>query len=287
MVIAADRLLSKITGRLSPVYGLVEARSISAYLLEGAFDVSTTDIASKKLLSLSEVKKQSLERMLKRLEDQEPIQHVIGYGWFYGRKFIVNREVLIPRPETEELVQWIVQSHKGGGAKKLLDIGTGTGCIPVTIKLEAPALDCEGWDISEKALEVAAKNAAQLESVVTFKKKDIIQEVIPADAFDIVVSNPPYVRNSEKSQMSRNVLDYDPGLALFVPDEDPLIFYRAIAGQAISALKNGGWLYFEINEAFGAEMANLLKNCGFTQVELKKDLNDKDRMIRGRKTQAL
>lgn len=287
LVIAADQLLSEITGRLTPVYGQMEAKSIGTYLLEGVFDVSTTDVANKKFLSISGIKKQSLERMLKRLEDQEPVQHVVGYGWFYGRKFIVNREVLIPRPETEELVQWVVQSHKEKEVKKLLDIGTGTGCIPITIKLEAPVFNCEGWDISEKALEVAAENAAQLKSVVAFQKKDIMRQAISADAFDIVVSNPPYVRNSEKSQMSRNVLDYDPGLALFVPDEDPLIFYRAIAGKAITALKNGGWLYFEINEAFGTEMAKLLKNCGFTQVELKKDLHGKDRMIRGRKTQAL
>ena len=287
MVIAADQLLNKITSRLTPLYGQMEAKSIGSYLLEGVFDVSTTDIASKKILGLTEVKKQTLEQMLKRLEREEPVQHVVGYGWFYGRKFAVNRDVLIPRPETEELVEWVVQSHKEGGTKKLLDIGTGTGCIPITIKLEAPALDCEGWDISEKALEMAVKNAVQLKSLVAFKKKDIMREALPENSFDIVVSNPPYVRNSEKTQMSRNVLDYDPGLALFVTDEDPLIFYRRIAGLAIAALKSEGWIYFEINDAFGAELAALLKNFGFTQVELKKDLNDKDRMVRGRKTQAL
>ncbi|MEQ8811918.1 MAG: peptide chain release factor N(5)-glutamine methyltransferase, partial [Imperialibacter sp.] len=236
---------------------------------------------AKKPLELSGNDLYVLEEAVKRLKNEEPVQHVVGYGWFYGRKFFVNKDVLVPRPETEELVHWIVNSHKKPAETNLLDIGSGSGCIPITISLEAPNIQCEGWDISEAALKTASENATKLEANVLFKHVNILEATIVNKAFDVIVSNPPYVRDSEKTLMSKNVLDYDPALALFVDDDDPLIFYRKIAGLARTGLKNGGWLYFEINEAFGKEMKDLLDSLSYSHIELRQDINGKDRMIRG------
>jgi release factor glutamine methyltransferase len=266
------------------LYGANEAQSITDYLLEGLLGLTGSDRLNRKPLVLSSAQKKSIETAIVRLNDEEPIQHVVGYGWFYGRQFEVNRDVLIPRPETEELVHWIVSSHKLKAQPRLVDIGTGTGCIPITIALEAPDFQCEGWDISEPALEIAHKNARQLGAEVSFRQIDILQDSVEEMSFDIIVSNPPYVRLSEKALMSRNVLEFDPHLALFVTDEDPLIFYRRIATLALTGLQKGGWLYFEINEAFGTQMTQLLESIGYVQVELRQDLNGKDRMIRGKRS---
>jgi release factor glutamine methyltransferase len=281
-ITSADKLFTEVANQLIPIFGANEAQSIADYLLEGVLGIAAGDRLAKKQLELSDDDRATLEEAVKRLKNEEPVQHVVGYGWFYGRKFYVNKNVLIPRPETEELVHWIVNSHKNGSALNLLDIGTGSGCIPVTISLEAPSLQCEGWDISEAALEIARENAIKLEAIVHFKQVNILEATIEGEAFDVIVSNPPYVRDSEKTLMSKNVLDYDPDLALFVGDDDPLIFYRRIAGLARTGLKNGGWLYFEINEAFGTEVKDLLGSLGYSQIELRQDINGKDRMIRGR-----
>jgi release factor glutamine methyltransferase len=281
-ITSADKLFTEVANQLIPIFGANEAQSIADYLLEGTLGLTAKERLAKKPLELSVNNLAMLDEAVTRLKNEEPVQHVVGYGWFYGRKFYVNKNVLIPRPETEELVHWIVNSHKNGSALNLLDIGTGSGCIPVTISLEAPSLQCEGWDISEAALEIARENAIKLEANVHFKQVNILEATIEGEAFDVIVSNPPYVRDSEKTLMSKNVLNYDPAGALFVGDDDPLIFYRRIAGLARTGLKNGGWLYFEINEAFGTEMKDLLGSLGYSQIELRQDINGKDRMIRGR-----
>jgi release factor glutamine methyltransferase len=281
-ITSADKLFTEVANQLILIYGANEAQSIADYLLEGMLAITAGDRLAKKQLELSDDYLATLEEAVKRLKNEEPVQHVVGYGWFYGRKFYVNKNVLIPRPETEELVHWIVNSHKNGSALNLLDIGTGSGCIPVTISLEAPSLQCEGWDISESALEIARENAIKLEANVHFKQVNILEATIEGEAFDVIVSNPPYVRDSEKTLMSKNVLDYDPDLALFVGDNNPLIFYKRIAALAKTGLKKEGWLYFEINEAFGTEMKDLLGSLGYSQIEFRQDINGKDRMIRGR-----
>ncbi|MEQ9373617.1 MAG: peptide chain release factor N(5)-glutamine methyltransferase [Imperialibacter sp.] len=281
-ITSADKLFTEVANQLILIYGANEAQSITDYLLEGTLAVTAKERLAKKPLELSDFDLDVLEEAVKRLKNEEPVQHVVGYGWFYGRKFQVNKEVLIPRPETEELVHWIVNSHEKPDRAKLLDIGTGSGCIPISAKLEMPTFQCEGWDVSEPALAVARKNASKLGAEIQFKHANILEAMIDKGAFNIIVSNPPYVRHSEKPLMGKNVLAFDPSLALFVGDDDPLIFYRKIAGLARTGLKNGGWLYFEINEAFGKEMKDLLDSLSYSNIELRQDINGKDRMIRGR-----
>jgi release factor glutamine methyltransferase len=282
-ITSADKLFADVANQLMLTYGANEAQSMADYLLEGVLDVTARERLAKKPLKLSGDEQAILEEAVSRLKNEEPVQHVLGFGWFYGRKFLVSTDVLIPRPETEELVHWIVTAHPKMDKPSLLDIGTGSGCIPISIKLEGPHFECEGWDVSEPALAIARKNAMLLDADVRFKQVDILKSPIDEEAFNIIVSNPPYVRNSEKAWMHRNVLAFDPGLALFVSDDDPLIFYKRIAELALIGLKKNGWIYFEINEAFGAEMKSLLESLDYSQVELRQDINGKDRMIRGQK----
>lgn len=213
-----------------------------------------------------------------RLKSGEPIQHILGKAPFYGRDFRVTPDTLIPRNETEELVHWILKDNRLANLK-VLDIGTGSGCIPITLALEMDAAQVFGVDISESALKVARANAKALHAEVSFSRCDILNEKLAFSDLDIVVSNPPYVLNSDKSKMHSNVLDHEPGIALFVPDENPLLFYRAIADQAKKMLKHGGKLYVEIHENFGDEVVHCLENLGYSDVILKHDLNGKSRMV--------
>jgi release factor glutamine methyltransferase len=197
-------------------------------------------------------------------------------------KLYVNEQVLIPRPETEELVEWIAQTNKGKAHLRVLDIGTGSGCIPLALYQQLQQPEIHAIDISSGALEVARQNAATQQATIHFHQADILDNanwhVLPV--FDCIVSNPPYITLSEKQEMQENVLAHEPHLALFVPDEDPLRFYRAIASFALQHLAPGGQLYFEINEAWGKETAELLTGKGFTNIELKQDLQGKDRMLK-------
>lgn len=217
---------------------------------------------------------------LDRLSRQEPWQHVLGYAWFFGRKFLVSPDVLIPRPETEELVDLILKSKQG--PCRLLDIGTGSGCIPVTIQLERPHWHISALDISSKALEIARQNAAQFDLPINFMAMDILSD-LPQGSWDVIVSNPPYVKQKEAELMEANVLDYEPHLALFVPDHDPLFFYRRIADIASQVLVPGGLLFFEINEFHGQEMYALLAEYDFLEISLMQDMQGKDRMMRALK----
>ncbi len=219
----------------------------------------------------------ALKQDFEKLKAGEPIQYILGRGPFYGREFLVNEHTLIPRNETEELVHLIIKENPQSGLK-ILDIGTGTGCIPISLDLEMKSPEVYGIDISEKALELAQKNGELLKSNVSFLKCDILNEMPNVGELDILVSNPPYVPDGEKSEMHRNVLDFEPELALFVPDEDPVLFYRVIAEKGKLLLKPGGKLYFEIHERFGSEVAELLTSLGYQDVKLVRDLNGKERI---------
>ena len=224
------------------------------------------------------------EKALLRLKNQEPIQYILGTTEFYGLTFKVNEHTLIPRPETEELVDWVLSNlHDQDRVLDILDIGTGSGCIAISLAKNIPTARVSGIDISEKTLEVAQENAVKNQVLVSFCKKDILETTALKNKYDVMVSNPPYVRQLEKKAMNANVLDYEPGLALFVPNEDPLLFYRKIAQLALVSLQTRGWLYFEINEYLSKEMDVLLKDIGFANIEIKKDFREVPRMIKCQK----
>ena len=224
------------------------------------------------------------EKALLRLKKQEPIQYILGTTEFYGLTFKVNKHTLIPRPETEELVDWVLSNlHDQDSMLDILDIGTGSGCIAISLAKNIPTAIVSGLDISEKALEVAQENAVKNQVLVSFCQKDILRTTSLEKKYDVIVSNPPYVRQLEKKAMNPNVLDYEPGVALFVPNEDPLLFYRKIAQLAMVSLQTRGWLYFEINEYLSKEMDVLLKDIGFANIEIKKDFREVPRMIKCQK----
>ena len=224
------------------------------------------------------------EKALLRLKKQEPIQYILGTTEFYGLTFKVNKHTLIPRPETEELVDWVLSNlHDQDSVLDIIDIGTGSGCIAISLAKNIPTAKVSGLDISEKALEVAQENAVKNQVLVSFCKKDILETTALKNKYDVMVSNPPYVRQLEKKAMNANVLDYEPGVALFVPNEDPLLFYRKIAQLAMVSLQTRGWLYFEINEYLSKEMDVLLKEIGFANIEIKKDFREVPRMIKCQK----
>ncbi|MFZ4543890.1 MAG: peptide chain release factor N(5)-glutamine methyltransferase [Saprospiraceae bacterium] len=247
-------------------------------------DVFKCKIDDKKILS---EENESLLLIIKtRLLNHEPVQYIIGEADFYGLKFEVDPSVLIPRQETEELVHWIIETCKSEALNNpaILDIGTGSGCIPITLKKKISKCIATGWDISEEALELADINAVKNQVEVTFAQQDILKiNTINSTNYDIIVSNPPYIPYSEKKLMKENVLQYEPELALFVSDNDALIFYRNIIKFAQSALSQGGFLFFECNEYTAVKVMQLLNNAIFSEVLLRKDLSGKDRMIRAKK----
>lgn len=255
-----------------------EAKAIVRMLLEDGFNMSWTDVICGKVSELSREEALSLEEFMQRLEKGEPIQYVLGKAFFKGRPFAVAPGVLIPRPETAELCQWIEEENSNG---KVLDVGTGSGCIAITIALDVASSDVTAWDISDDALLIAAENAKQLGAKVNFVKQDALN-VNDAEncRWNVIVSNPPYIIEDEKKEMEHNVLDYEPELALFVPSDDALLFYRAIAEYGTRTLTEGGKLYFEINPLFAEEMKGMLEKMNYKQIEFKKDQFGKERMVR-------
>ncbi|WP_341481590.1 peptide chain release factor N(5)-glutamine methyltransferase [Christiangramia lutea] len=238
------------------------------------------DVAMNPEIEISESQLARFQKAILRLKDHEPVQYITGKSEFYGREFLVNKNVLIPRPETEELVDWIISDHKKANHKlRILDIGTGSGCIPVTLALELSGSKVTSIDISDEAIIQASRNAELNNSKVNFLKKDILAENSLDSEFDIIVSNPPYVRDLEKKEMQRNVLDFEPEAALYVRDENALIFYEKISSLAGTALKDKGVLYFEINQFLAEETKNLVENFGF-EAELKKDIFGNYRMLK-------
>jgi release factor glutamine methyltransferase len=272
-----SELVKKLSSQLE-IYDAQEAESLINWLLEYHLGLRRVD-----MIHFSEEKDlpEKLFEDLNRLKAGEPIQYVLGKAPFYGYEFLVNSSTLIPRNETEELVHLILKENKSPGLK-ILDIGTGTGCIPISLALELDQANVYGLDISEEALEVAHTNAKLLHAAVTFLRCDILKALPLVDELDILVSNPPYIPEKGKSEMHRNVLDFEPGLALFVSDEDPLLFYKVISDQGKRLLKAGGKIYFEIHEDFGNEVTSLLDKLGYTEIRLLKDLNGKDRIVVGK-----
>lgn len=276
----------QIVNRISDIYDEREASSIVKMLLEESFGLSFVDVCLGALDRLSDEEKESLEAQIVQLEKGEPVQYVIGHADFYGRKFAVEPGVLIPRPETEELVSWIKEESKDirgnrNGKKYLLDVGCGSGCISVSLALDLPDVDVSAWDISDTALRVTKKNAKALGASVDIYMQDALNAPDgDRDLWNVIVSNPPYICAKEAKEIEKNVLEHEPHEALFVPDADPLLFYRAIAEYGTHALCRGGRLYFEINRAYGKETVDMLKALGYSEIELRKDAFGNDRVVR-------
>jgi len=293
---------------LLSIYDLGEAESFFYLILEEKQQLKRIDLALNPDLTFSNAEIQLWNSILEQLQKEIPIQYLLGKTSFYGLDFEVNENVLIPRPETEELVEWIIQSQKvevrsgklemGSGklgeeqsAKlereqqirkiNILDIGTGSGCIAIALSKNLPNAEVFAVDVSEKALATAEKNAIINEVNVTFLKKNILETDDLEQQFDLIVSNPPYVRELEKKEIKKNVLDNEPHLALFVDDNDALVFYRKIAELAQKNLSPKGQLFFEINQYLGKEMMELLEKMNFQNIELRQDIYGNDRMIRG------
>ena len=262
-----------------------EIESFFFILTEYLHNLKRVDVALNPDFELSEEAVEKWNAILAELQQEKPIQYITEEAWFYGLRFEVNENTLIPRPETEELVEWIIESQKSkvqSQKLEILDIGTGSGCIPVSLKVNLPQANVSAIDISEKALEVAKRNAAINKVEINFIQANILEVEdlfqFPSP-YNIIVSNPPYVRVLEKQEIKKNVLDYEPHLALFVEDNDALLFYRKIAQLALKNLAPNGLLFFEINQYLGKETVALLENLGFKNIELRKDIYGNDRMI--------
>tara|TARA_B100000780_G_scaffold192957_1_gene135968 strand:+ start:3622 stop:4473 length:852 start_codon:yes stop_codon:yes gene_type:complete len=279
-----SQLKINFTTQLQGVYDREEIHSFFYILCDFFLQYSRFEVSMALDTVVSAKNITAFEMALLRLKKQQPIQYIVGHTEFYGLTFKVNKHTLIPRPETEQLVDWIISNHKHqGSGLEILDIGTGSGCIAVALAKNFSKASISGLDISEKALEVAQENAIKNQVLVSFCQKDILETTALEKKYDVVVSNPPYVRQLEKKAMSANVLDNEPGGALFVPNEDPLLFYRKIAQLALVSLQEKGWLYFEINEYLSNEMDALLNEIGFVNIEIKKDFRAVPRMIKCQK----
>lgn len=274
----------QIEHELQELYAPGEIRSFIRILCEHVCGIPYHRLLLDKDKQLSANEKQAIRRIVERLKQSEPIQYILGEVPFYDLSFTVAPGVLIPRPETEELIDYIIRSRSARktGGTRILDIGTGSGCIAVTLARHLPGAEVWAADISEVALDIARRNAVKNGVSVRFCQADVLQQPC-ADTFpgmyDLVVSNPPYVTDSEKKGMQKNVLGYEPSLALFVPDADPLLFYKAISRLGKQKIRAGGFLYFEINARFGKETADLLEKDGYREVRLMKDLYGNDRII--------
>ncbi len=272
-------ILQNIRKSLSGFYPDNEISGLVRLLIEHVTKSSMPALLSDKNTKITSEEVLKIDKIIERLQRFEPIQYILGETEFYGLPFTVNHDVLIPRPETEELVELILNENKAT-QPQILDIGTGSGCIAVSLLKHLPNASVKGWDISEKALAVAALNSKSNSVNVSFDQVDILSDYPTDQYFDIIVSNPPYVLDSEKTDMHANILDYEPHTALFVADNDPLLFYNRIADVAIQLLTDGGKLYFEINRAKGQETIKMLEYKNFSEIRLIKDISGNDRMAR-------
>ena len=264
-----------------------EAKAVIRYLLEVGYGLSMADIISG---TSESIPADEMGKNLRRLLNGEPVQYVIGKAEFGGRIFRVTPDVLIPRPETYELCQWLEEEERGKRKEErdlsILDIGTGSGCIAITLALDMPQAKVEAWDISADALTVARENAQELQAKVKFEQVDVLSS-LPAQGglgWVSIISNPPYICQKEAVEMEQHVLDHEPHQALFVPDEDPLLFFRAIARLGQKALHKDGRLYFEINPAYHQELTEMLDKMGYSEIETRKDLFGNNRMIKAKRT---
>ena len=260
-----------------------EIESFFFILTEYLHNLKRVDVALNPNYEISDAAIEKWNSILVQLQQEKPIQYITGEAWFYGLRFEVNENTLIPRPETEELVEFILKETSNfqlpASSLNILDIGTGTGCIPISLKVNLPQANVSAIDISEKALEVAKRNAELNKVEINFIEANILEVEDLNQHFDIIVSNPPYVRNLEKQEIKKNVLDYEPHLALFVEDTDALLFYRKIAQLALKNLSPNGLLFFEINQYLGKETVELLEKMHFKNTALHKDIYGNDRMI--------
>ena len=270
-----------IRKELEEVYTPSEISVLNRLILAEIYDTPFAFITKDKFSNLSGLQARKLEDILSRLKKGEPYQYVFGKSEFYGIEFRVTPDVLIPRPETEELVEWILSENRV--SETILDIGTGSGCIAVTLGEKMPGATIHAWDISDGALRVAAENAENNGVVVHFTRRDILHSFTPEVTFDVIVSNPPYIMHSEKETMEENVLNFEPHEALFVPDNDPLLFYERIAEVALEMLNERGRLYFEVNRTKGELICAMLQKKGYVEVELRKDISGNLRLIRALK----
>jgi release factor glutamine methyltransferase len=282
----SKKLFDYLVGQLLSTYEVEEARSIVFLLLEYKLQLKKIDILANKGITM-EGPQVFLSPFIERLRQHEPIQYVVGETEFFGRPFLVNSHVLIPRPETEELVDYILKNDRllgksGKEPTKILDIGTGSGCIAVTLAKELPKATVHAWDISTDALSVAKKNAELQQANVQFAQVNILQPQLLniTQPFDLVISNPPYVTRKEIVQMRRNVTEYEPHLALFVENDNPLLFYESIAAFCQTNLRRGGFCYVEINEQYAVEVARLFSDKGCSNTEIHEDLFGKERFVK-------
>ena len=253
-----------------------EKEAIAFWVMEHQFGVSRADVMSGKII---EVQRKGLDDIVSRLNRHEPVQYILGEAEFYGRKFFVNSNVLIPRPETEMMVRLLTDRFDGLKSISVLDIGTGSGCIGITVSLELPSSVVSATDISTGALEVARTNAAQLKASLDFFQHDILKDELRINRLDAVVSNPPYILERESITMPQNIIGFEPHTALFVPDSDPLVFHKAIGLKAGQVLKGGGILITEINEKLGRETFQALENLGYKDILIVNDLHGKNRFL--------
>ena len=276
------RITTRINEGLSGSYSTGEITALTRIIATELLGVSQMAFYLKDNITLTAEQKTLLFNTVERLKKHEPIQYIQGYSDFCGLRFKVTPATLIPRPETSELVEWIAADHSGKAAS-ILDIGTGSGCIAVSLANRLPQSKVTAWDISPEALAVATENSKANGCAVAFEEVDILAYRPTGKQFDIIVSNPPYIKENEKAAMHSNVLDWEPHTALFVPDSDPLLFYRTIAKKGLQMLAPSGTLYFEINRAHGAETMKMLADFGYTDIELRKDFADNDRMIKAKR----
>ena len=270
-------ILPYFLNELSDSYHENELKSIMYIAIDFQLGLTKSDtiLESEKMLKYVDIS--VLKNIVERLKKQEPIQYILSETNFYGFIFSTRKGILIPRPETEELVDWIIKDNKGS-KKRYLDIGTGSGCIIVSISKNLEGI-FDAIDISKDSIQVAGKNILKNKVNVNLKQLDILNDELEGK-WDVIISNPPYILNSQKEFMNKNVLNWEPEKAIFVEDNNPLIFYNQIAKKSLKSLSKGGFLYLEINEIFGKDVINLLNRKGFVNIELKKDINGKDRMIK-------
>lgn len=265
--------------RLAAVYDAGEAKAIVRMVLDERFGLSATDVYCGKVTQLSSDKQTELEKIMQRLEQAEPVQYVLGTTMFCDRPIHVAPGVLIPRPETEDLCRWVIE-RATSDSLLILDVGTGSGCIAVTLALELSGAKVTAWDVSTVAINIAGQNAVSLCADVNFMLQDALTPPSDEAKWNVIVSNPPYICEREKKDMERNVLDNEPSLALFVPDSEPLLFYRAIACYACKALKDNGFLFFEINPLYVDDMLLMLEEMGYVDLEVRTDQFGKQRFIK-------
>ena len=279
MRIDSRLLLQQLMDGFSAEENPSEKEAILLWVIENKLELSRAAVTAGNEVSIDEPLFNSI---LQRLNQHEPVQYILGEAEFYGRKFTVSPAVLIPRPETELLVRTVIEHFKlTQVSPKLLDVGTGSGCISITLALELPKANVIATDIRSDSLAVAKQNSTLLDAPVQFHEHDILSDILSFGLLDAVVSNPPYISQSEKITMPRNVSEYEPSHALFVSDSNPLLFYKALAEKAKHALNSSGLLITEINERFGKETAELFRSFGYSEVQIIKDLNGKDRYVRG------